>query len=181
MSKKAVFGIVLTLLVVGTLTSAFNSTIAGVDGVTGEGELSSSASSAPPSLVWNKTYGGDAEDHAYCVRQTSDEGYILVGYTYSFGAGNRDIWLVKTDLNGNVEWNKTYGGADYDGAYSVQQTTDGGYILAGASGSFSEFCDIYVVKTDAYGNIEWNITSIGDFPAFAKSVWQTSDGGYILA
>jgi hypothetical protein len=101
-----------------------------------------------------KTYGGTDDDRAYSVQQTSDGGYIVAGRTRSFGAGNDDILLIKTDEKGNVEWAKTYGGTNVDWAYSVQQTTDGGYIVAGRTRSFGlGGYDIFLIKTDASGNI----------------------------
>jgi len=99
-----------------------------------------------------KTYGGTMEDYAYSVQQTSDGGYIVAGQTSSFGAGLDDIFLIKTDANGNVQWAKTYGGIHGDYASSVQQTSDGGYIVAGATGSFGA-SDIFLIKTDEDGNI----------------------------
>jgi len=99
-----------------------------------------------------KTYGGTYEDIAYSVHQTSDGGYIVAGLTTSFGAGDYDIFLIKTDANGNVQWAKTYGGIDENGAFSVQQTSDGGYIVAGYTGSFG-VGGAFLVKTDVNGNI----------------------------
>jgi len=99
-----------------------------------------------------KTYGGTGWDRAYTVQQTSDEGYIVAGYTDSFGAGGYDIFLIKTDANGNIQWVKTYGGTGYDWAYSVQQTSDGGYIVAGETWFFGAG-NIFLIKTDADGNI----------------------------
>jgi hypothetical protein len=133
-------------------------------------------------VQWAKTYGGTNSDVAYSVRQTSDGGYIVAGYTYSFGAGNSDIFLIKTDANGNVQWAKTYGGTGYEGAYSVQQTSDGGYIVAGYTDSFGAGgSDIFLIKTDANGNIQWAKTYGGTYEDIAFSVQQTSDGGYIVA
>jgi hypothetical protein len=83
--------------------------------------------------LWNKTYGGLGDEVAYSVIQTNDGGYALAGYTNSFGAGDKDFWLVKTDSVGNQLWNKTYGGLGDEVAYSVIQTNDGGYILSGPS------------------------------------------------
>jgi hypothetical protein len=101
-----------------------------------------------------KTYGGTGWDSASSVQQTSDGGYIVAGYTYSFGAGWGDIFLIKTDANGNIIWAKTYGGTDYDRASSVQQTSYGGYIVAGETRSFGAgYFDIILIKTDANGNI----------------------------
>jgi hypothetical protein len=101
-----------------------------------------------------KTYGGTDLDWAYSVQQTSDGGYIVAGWTESFGAGYGDIFLIKTDANGNIIWAKTYGGTDWDWAESVQQTSDGGYIVAGFTGSFGAGgAGIFLIKTDARGNI----------------------------
>jgi hypothetical protein len=105
-------------------------------------------------VQWAKTYGGTGWDEAYSVRQTSDGGYIVAGYTGSFGAGSYDALLIKTDANGNVQWAKTYGGTYWDYAYSVQQTSDGGYIVAGWTHSFGAGSyDALLIKTDANGNI----------------------------
>jgi ribosomal protein S11 len=109
---------------------------------------------ASGNIIWAKTYGGTGYDKARSVQQTSDGGYIVAGYTRSFGAGNYDFFLIKTDANGNIQWAKTYGGTDIDWASSVQQTSDGGYIVAGRTNSFgADSVDIFLVKTDANGNI----------------------------
>ena len=129
-----------------------------------------------------KTYGGTYEDKASSVQQTSDGGYIVAGYTESFGAGSTDVFLIKTDASGNVIWAKTYGGTDYDWVSSVQQTSDGGYIVAGSTNSFGAGGDdIFLIKTDANGNIIWAKTYRGTYSDYAYSVQQTSDGGYIVA
>jgi hypothetical protein len=133
-------------------------------------------------IIWAKTYGGTSWDYAYSVQQTSDGGYIVAGVTYSFGAGSWDIFLIKTDANGNVVWAKTYGGTSWDYAYSVQQTSDGGYIVAGWTDSFGAgYADIFLIKTNANGNISWAKTYGGTGGDYASSVQQTSDGGYIVA
>jgi hypothetical protein len=133
-------------------------------------------------ISWAKTYGGTSGDYAYSVRQTSDGGYIVAGYTSSFGAGLYDAFLIKTDANGNRIWAKTYGGADWDLAHSVQQTSDGGYIVAGYTDSFGAGGDDFLlIKTDANGNVQWAKAYGGTDGEDAWSVQQTSDGGYILA
>jgi len=133
-------------------------------------------------IIWAKTYGGAGTDRASSVQQTSDGGYIVAGWTASFGAGYSDVFLVKTDANGNIIWAKTYGGTDYDYAYSVQQTSDGGYIVAGFTTSFGAgSSDIFLIKTDASGNLQWAKTYGGTSWDAAYSVRQTSDGGYIVA
>jgi len=102
-------------------------------------------------VQWAKTYGGGMDEYAI-VQQTLDGGYILAGSTRSFGAGWYDILLIKTDANGNIQWAKTSGGTGYDGAYSVQQTSDGGYIVAGYTEAFGAY-DAFLIKTDANGDI----------------------------
>jgi len=133
-------------------------------------------------IIWAKTYGGTNDDWAYSVQQTSDGGYIVAGWTYSFGAGSDDILLIKTDASGNVQWAKTYGGTSYDFAYSVQQTSDGGYMVAGLTRSFGAGSDdILLIKTDASGNVQWTKTYGGTNDDLAYSVQQTLGGGYIVA
>jgi len=132
---------------------------------------------------WNKTYGGaDDDDHAYSVVQTGDGGYAITGSTWSFGAGERDFWLVKTDSAGNMQWNKTYGGVGIDVAYSVVQTDDGGYALVGRTYSFGPGDSAsWLIKTDSNGTVQWNQTYGGSGHDAAKCVQQTVDGGYAIA
>jgi len=131
---------------------------------------------------WDKTFGGTCRDRAYSIQQTSDGGYILAGHTGSYGAGDDDFWLVKTDSEGNKKWDKTFGGTSEDRAYSIQQTFDGGYIFAGHTESYGAGdCDFWLVKTDSEGNKEWDKTFGGTRRDSAYSIQQTSDGGYILA
>ena len=131
---------------------------------------------------WNKTFGGIGSDWTFSVQQTSGGGYILAGSTESYDAGEGDAWLLKTDASGNEQLNKTFGSTDSEGASSVQQTSDGGYILAGATGSYGAgSADFWLVKTDSHGNEQWNKTFGGIGSEGAFSVQQTVDGGYILA
>ena len=133
-------------------------------------------------LEWQKTFGGIDADWANSVQQTSDGGYIIGGCTWSFGAGESDAWLIKTDADGRLEWQKTYGEYNWDGAEYCQQTSDGGYMIAGRTSSFgASDQDGYLVKTDDSGSLEWQKTFGGSGWDAFWSGQQTSDGGYILA
>jgi hypothetical protein len=119
---------------------------------------------------------------ANALVQTVDGGYALAGYTVSYGAGTGDFWLVKTDGSGNAQWSKTYGGGYSDSAYGLVQTVDGGYALAGYTGSYGAgIWDFWLVKTGSSGNMQWNRTYGGVGFEEAYALVQTSDGGYALA
>ena len=131
--------------------------------------------------LWTKTYGGVAGEGAAAVQQTSDDGYILAGVTTSFGSGLADVWLIKTNSFGDTVWTKSYGGSNDDGAWSVQQTLDGGYIIAGATSSFSAgYDDVWLIKTNSFGDTLWTRTYGGIGGDRASCVEQTLDDGYIL-
>jgi hypothetical protein len=132
--------------------------------------------------VWARTYGGHRDDHANSVQQTTDGGYIIVGWTRTFGAGGMDIYLIKTDADGDTLWTRTYGGFTNDYGNSVQQTSDSGYVIAGGTLSFGAGnFDVYLVKTDSGGNTLWTQTFGSTGEDYASSVRQTDDGGYIVA
>ncbi|MDR6922170.1 T9SS type A sorting domain-containing protein [Chryseobacterium sp. 2987] len=145
-------------------------------------------------IQWQKSLGGNKEDIAHSIQQTSDGGYIIAGESYSTDGdvtvnhGYSDYWIVKLDTSGSMQWQKSLGGSSYDRARSVQQTSDGGYIIAGGSlstdgdvtGNHGQE-DFWIVKLDSSGNIQWEKSLEGNLADFAESIQQTSDGGYIVA
>jgi len=152
-----------------------------VHGVDGSQDALLIKTDANGNQEWKRTYGGSADDVFINVQQTGDGGYIASGRTYSYGAGDQDIWLVKTDANGVEEWNKTFGGSDLDNCSRVLQTTDGGYIIAGYTCSYGNGSgDVWLIKTDANGNEEWDMTIGGSNNDGGVDIQQTSDGGYIV-
>jgi len=148
-------------------------------------------------IDWQHTIGGNDDDMLYSIQQTADGGYILGGHSRSDisgdktenSNGNYDYWIVKTDSAGTIEWQNTIGGNNIDYLFSIQQTTDGGYILGGVSvsnisGDKTEDSngsnDYWIVKTDASGNLQWQNTIGGANDDVLFSIQQTNDGGYIL-
>ena len=145
-------------------------------------------------LLWQKSLGGTLFDYANSVQQTFDGGYIVAGLTTSNDGdvsgnhGNYDFWVVKLDSSGSIQWQKCYGGSNYDNANSVQQTFDGGYVVTGISLSNDGdvtgnhgVTDYWTVKLDGNGNIQWQKCLGGSSGDYALSVQQTSDGGYVIA
>ncbi|MFI5219656.1 MAG: T9SS type A sorting domain-containing protein [Bacteroidia bacterium] len=157
-----------------------------------------SVSQTAPGIQWQNTIGGLNNDYLHSVQQTSDGGYILGGYSYSNISGDKtennnglsDYWIVKLNASGNIQWQNTIGGNNWEALYSLQQTADGGYILggwseSGISGDKTEqtwgYADYWMVKTNTSGNIQWQNTIGGFSDDFLSSIRQTADGGYILA
>lgn len=132
-------------------------------------------------LEWQKVFGGPYRDYGYSVAQTSDGGYIIVGHTDPSGNQFYDIYLIKTDENGNLEWEKRFGGSGYEYGHSVKQTLEGGYIIVGSTSSFGTGgYDVYLIKTDENGNLEWQKTFGGFSDDEGYSVYPTLDSGYII-
>lgn len=130
--------------------------------------------------TWMKIFGGYEYEYGDAVQQTTDGGYIIIGTTSSYGSGPRAAWLIKIDKDGNEEWNKTYGGPGAEAAYDGQQTSDNGYIIVGFTDSYIENPDVWLVKTDVHGNVEWTKRYGGYFTEVGMGVRQTNDGGYII-
>ena len=134
---------------------------------------------------WETTFGGASADIGQSVQQTTDGGYIICGVTENFNSGNDDVYIIKTDSNGDSLWTKTYGDQiNFEGGNTIQQTTDGGYIISGQSNSNINGIinrDILLIKIDENGIEEWYKT-YGEINIldFGSSGQQTSDGGYIV-
>lgn len=149
---------------------------------------------ASGNIVWKKIYGGNNDDRCYAVQQTLDGGYILAGTSNSTDGnisnpkGGFDMWIVKLNASGNITWKKNLGGSDDDAAYSIDELTGGGYIVAGESKSETNDVsdnkggyDYWIVKLTATGNIAWEKNYGGSADESAKSVQQCSDGSFIVA
>lgn len=147
-------------------------------------------------LQWQKSFGGSGVDRATSIEQTIDEGYIVGGYSNSndgdvtgyHGYSGSDYWVVKLDKNGDLQWQKALGGTDNDRAYSIQQTSDKGYIVAGYSSSHDgdvtgnhSSSDCWIVKLDEEGNLQWQKSLGGTSVERALFIRQTVDSGYIMA
>jgi len=135
---------------------------------------------------WNKTYGSSGDDYCHTkdCYQTSDGGFIMGGFSSSYGAGGFDIWLAKTDSTGNMLWNKTYGGSNNDVCWGMESTDDGGYVVVATmnyDGFSGDKDDINLVKIDGAGNIVWVQEYAGPDRQIGTSVDKTSGGGFIVA
>jgi hypothetical protein len=148
----------------------------------GNGDVYLIKTDANGDTLWTRTFGGDSNDYGECVRQTTDGGYVIAGFTRSFGAGMIDVYLIRTDAHGDTLWTRTYGGTNEDLACSVQQTTGGGYIVAGRTSSFGAGGgDVWLIRTNANGDTLWTRTFGGTANDASGSVQQTTDGGYVIA
>ncbi|MEN6513014.1 PKD domain-containing protein [Methanoculleus sp.] len=171
-----------------------------VSGNHGGGDVWVVRLSASGDIQWQRCLGGSDYESGYAIQQASDGGYILIGETWSNDGDvsgkhgddwNSDVWVVKLDATGNINWQRCLGGSDYEAGYAIQQTSDGGYILIGETWSNdgnvsgkhgSEWeSDAWVVKLDATGNINWQRCLGGSGSGSGDSIQQANDGGYILA
>ncbi len=149
---------------------------------------------ASGNIRWQKSPGGSGEDQAYCIIQTVDSSYVIAGYTYSDDGdvkdnhGDSDYWIVKLDNAGNILWQKSLGGSGEDDAFSLVQSKQGNYIIAGYSNSSDGYVsdnhgysDCWIVKLDEKGKIKWQKSLGGSEDDYANSIFQTQDGGFVIA
>lgn len=131
--------------------------------------------------LWTRAYGGAGQEYGNAGQQTIDGGYIVTGYTTTFGSGGKDIYLIKTDSIGSVLWSKTFGGTGDDYAKSIIQTVDGGYILLGSTNSFGAGnYDYYLIKTNSVGDLQWSYTFGGTSFDYGFSVSSVGNNGFII-
>ncbi|MCX6640319.1 MAG: T9SS type A sorting domain-containing protein [bacterium] len=144
--------------------------------------LALSAGAVEGDSLWSRIYGGNDYEYAYSVVQAPDGGFVLAGYTDSFGAGYDDVYVVKTNASGDTLWTRTFGGDGYDDAQSIRPTSDGGYIIAGTSWSYSPSFDaeLYLLRINAAGHLVWSRTYGAAYNCYGYYAEQTEEGGYIL-
>jgi len=135
----------------------------------------------PNTFIFTKAFGGNNSETGFSVQQTADNGYIITGSTYSFGNGNYDGWIVKTNSRGKEEWNQTFGGTLEDHTFHGRQTTDGGYIMTGDTRSIGNGrSDVWLIKTDSKGQKDWEKNYGWGSDDIGYEVKETNDGGYII-
>ena len=134
-------------------------------------------------LKWTRTIGGTGNEFGQTVIQSKDGGYTIAGNTSSYGAGSIDMYIIKLDASGNLQWTRTVGGTGQDFANSIVQTADGGYAVAGTTNSYGDVIngDMYLVKLDSTGNMKWTKTIGGSGVDGGSSIVQTADHGYTIA
>jgi hypothetical protein len=149
---------------------------------TGSGDLLLFKTNSSGDIIWDKSYGGLDEDWGNFVTETPDGGFIITGRTKSFGAGSSDIWLIKTDANGNMQWNKTFGGVGFEVGWEIEITSSGDFIILGyTNSSGAGFYDAWLIATDSFGNHLWNYTYGGSERDYGYSLEITDDEGYVIA
>ena len=133
-------------------------------------------------IIFQRMYGDPSYGNPRMIRITSDGGYIMAGTMYNFVSN--DVYVLKTDASGNVEWSKTYGGTtsgQEEYAYDIRQTLDGGYIVVGRTNLLDVNYDVYLLKLDVNGILQWSKTFGCVNTDWGDAVLQTSDGGYIVS
>lgn len=132
--------------------------------------------------TWAKSFGGANNENVFrAVTRSDDGGYLIAGDTTSFGAGSTDVWAIKLNEGGGIEWQKTYGGTGSDTTRAVARTSDGGYVIASRSSSFgSGGSNFWVLKISSIGGIDWQKTVGGSRSEIPHAIQQTADGGYIV-
>ena len=132
-------------------------------------------------VLWEKRYGGTGIDFGTSLEMTSDSGFIVAGYTSSYGAGTYDLYLLRLNQSGDTLWTKTFGGTDWDFAWSVQQTADKGFVVVGETNSSGAGnIDVFLVKTDSTGQTQWTKTYGGTDEDAGHFVRECITGGYII-
>jgi len=132
-------------------------------------------------MIWEKSYGGEDFDRGYAIVPAADGSFVILGETRSFGAGGRDLYLIKIDPDGDEMWTRTFGGPDMEEAGAVQQTADGGYILTGRTASYGAGGgDVYLVRTDELGNVLWSHTYGGEHSDTGYAVHETPEGDFVV-
>lgn len=135
-----------------------------------------------PDTTWTKTFGGAQLDDSWAVKEDNAGNFIIAGWTLSYGSGLFDGYIIKTDYQGNMIWEKTFGGSVSDAFFDIEITDDGNYIFAGYTKSFGAGgADFYIVKTDTNGNEIWSKTYGGAGDDYAYAIEKTQDGGFIIA
>lgn len=132
--------------------------------------------------LWTRTFGTENSDHGKSIQQTSDGGFIITGSTNSIDSNRSDLLLMKIDSNGSITWTRNYGGNSYESGQCVQQTMDGGYIVAGTTGSFGAgMSDVFVVRTSFNGDTLWTRVFGGIDDDWGNAILETSFGNFLVA
>ncbi|HEX7343444.1 MAG TPA: hypothetical protein VF398_04220, partial [bacterium] len=131
--------------------------------------------------LWSHTYGGIDGEAAHSIIPSGDGGYLLAGWTASFGAGPSDMWLVKVDAQGDSLWSRTYGGSGNEDVGAIIPSGDGGFLLAGGTNSFGAGqADMWLLKVNAQGDSLWSHTYGGSQNDWAYAIIPSGDGGFLL-